>query len=32
MLRPFAEMLDAKTVVEIGTSTGYSGRWFCLAQ
>ena len=27
----FAEAADAKNVVEIGTSTGYSGLWFCLA-
>jgi predicted O-methyltransferase YrrM len=26
-----AEAADAKTIVEIGTSTGYSGLWFCLA-
>jgi predicted O-methyltransferase YrrM len=25
------EAVDAKQVVEIGTSTGYSGLWFCLA-
>src|SRR5215471_17720917 len=25
------EAIGAKTVVEIGTSTGYSGLWFCLA-
>jgi len=31
MLRLLAEALDAKHVVEIGTSTGYSGLWFCLA-
>jgi predicted O-methyltransferase YrrM len=31
MLRLLAESIDAKTVVEIGTSTGYSGLWFCLA-
>ncbi len=30
-LRLLAEVADAKTVVEIGTSTGYSGLWFCLA-
>ncbi|MBL8178299.1 MAG: O-methyltransferase [Bryobacterales bacterium] len=31
MLRLLAEAVNAKTVVEIGTSTGYSGLWFCLA-
>jgi len=31
MLRLLAESAGAKTVVEIGTSTGYSGLWFCLA-
>lgn len=31
MLRLLAESIDAKQVVEIGTSTGYSGLWFCLA-
>jgi predicted O-methyltransferase YrrM len=31
VLRLFAEAIDAKNVVEIGTSTGYSGLWFCLA-
>jgi caffeoyl-CoA O-methyltransferase len=30
-LRVLTEAADAKTVVEIGTSTGYSGLWFCLA-
>ena len=25
------EAVDAQSVVEIGTSTGYSGLWFCLA-
>ena len=30
-LRLLAEAVDAKNVVEIGTSTGYSGLWFCLA-
>jgi len=30
-LRLLAEATDAKNVVEIGTSTGYSGLWFCLA-
>jgi caffeoyl-CoA O-methyltransferase len=27
----FAEAADAKNIAEIGTSTGYSGLWFCLA-
>jgi caffeoyl-CoA O-methyltransferase len=31
MLRLLTEAADAKSVVEIGTSTGYSGLWFCLA-
>jgi predicted O-methyltransferase YrrM len=31
MLRVLAESAGAKQVVEIGTSTGYSGLWFCLA-
>lgn len=31
MLRLLTEAVDAKHVVEIGTSTGYSGLWFCLA-
>ena len=31
MLRLLAEAVDAKSVVEIGTSTGYSGLWLCLA-
>jgi caffeoyl-CoA O-methyltransferase len=31
MLRLLAEATDARHVVEIGTSTGYSGLWFCLA-
>ncbi len=31
MLRLLAETAGAKSVVEIGTSTGYSGLWFCLA-
>ena len=31
VLRILAESLNAKTVVEIGTSNGYSGIWFCLA-
>jgi len=30
-LRLFAESTGARNVVEIGTSTGYSGLWFCLA-
>ena len=30
-LRLLAEAIGAKNVVEIGTSTGYSGLWFCLA-
>ena len=30
-LRLLTETIDAKNVVEIGTSTGYSGLWFCLA-
>ena len=30
-LRLLTETAGAKTVVEIGTSTGYSGLWFCLA-
>jgi caffeoyl-CoA O-methyltransferase len=30
-LRLLTESLGAKTVVEIGTSNGYSGIWFCLA-
>lgn len=30
-LRLLAESSGAKSVVEIGTSTGYSGLWFCLA-
>src|SRR6476620_4893776 len=30
-LRLLAEARDAKNVVEIGTSTGYSGLWVCLA-
>lgn len=30
-LRVLAESSGAKTIVEIGTSTGYSGLWFCLA-
>jgi caffeoyl-CoA O-methyltransferase len=31
MLRLLAEAAEAKNVVEIGTSTGYSGLWLCLA-
>lgn len=31
MLRLLAEAVNAKSVVEIGTSTGYSGLWFALA-
>lgn len=31
LLRLLAESMNAKTVVEIGTSTGYSGIWFGLA-
>jgi caffeoyl-CoA O-methyltransferase len=31
LLRLLAEASNAKHVVEIGTSTGYSGIWFCLA-
>jgi caffeoyl-CoA O-methyltransferase len=31
VLRLLTEAVDAKHVVEIGTSTGYSGLWFCLA-
>jgi predicted O-methyltransferase YrrM len=31
MLRLLAESVNAKNVVEIGTSTGYSGLWFSLA-
>ncbi len=31
MLRVLTEATGAKNVVEIGTSTGYSGLWFCLA-
>jgi predicted O-methyltransferase YrrM len=31
MLRLLTEAAGAKNVVEIGTSTGYSGLWFCLA-
>jgi predicted O-methyltransferase YrrM len=30
LLRLFAETIGAKHVVEIGTSNGYSGLWFCL--
>ncbi|MBM3891642.1 MAG: hypothetical protein FJ388_21220 [Verrucomicrobia bacterium] len=31
ILRVLAEALGAKHVVELGTSVGYSGVWFCLA-
>jgi caffeoyl-CoA O-methyltransferase len=31
MLRLITEVANAKNVVEIGTSTGYSGLWICLA-
>lgn len=31
ILRVLTEALDARHVVEIGTSIGYSGIWFCLA-
>lgn len=31
LLRLLAESVNAKEVVEIGTSTGISGMWFCLA-
>ena len=31
MLRVLTEAAGAKTVVEIGTSTGFSGLWLCLA-
>jgi predicted O-methyltransferase YrrM len=31
LLRLLTEATDAKRVVEIGTSNGYSGIWFCLA-
>jgi len=31
LLRLLTESVGAKQVVEIGTSTGYSGLWFCLA-
>jgi caffeoyl-CoA O-methyltransferase len=30
-LQLLAEAVNAKGIVEIGTSTGYSGLWFCLA-
>src|SRR5215469_5092837 len=30
-LRLLTEAIGAKNVIEIGTSTGYSGLWFCLA-
>jgi predicted O-methyltransferase YrrM len=31
MLRILTEAVNAKTVIEVGTSTGISGLWFCLA-
>lgn len=31
MMRVLTEALGARHVVEVGTSTGYSGLWFCLA-
>jgi predicted O-methyltransferase YrrM len=31
MLRLLTEAVNAKHVVEFGTSTGYSGLWFCMA-
>jgi predicted O-methyltransferase YrrM len=31
LLRILTESLNAKSVIEIGTSTGISGLWFCLA-
>lgn len=31
LLRAWTEATGAKSVVEIGTSVGYSGLWFCLA-
>jgi caffeoyl-CoA O-methyltransferase len=31
MLRLLAESVNAKSVIELGTSTGISGLWFCLA-
>lgn len=31
LIRLFAESINAKTAVEFGTSTGYSGLWFALA-
>jgi len=31
LLRVLAESIGAKHIVEIGTSNGYSGIWFCLA-
>jgi len=31
ILRTFAEAMNAKRVVELGTNIGYSGLWFCLA-
>jgi caffeoyl-CoA O-methyltransferase len=31
ILRLLTEAINAKTVVEVGTSTGISGMWFCMA-
>lgn len=31
MLRLLAEAMNAQTVIEIGTSSGISGMWFCMA-
>jgi len=31
MLRMLVEAINAKNVIEIGTSTGISGMWFCIA-
>ena len=31
LMRMFTEAIEAKTVVEVGTSNGYSAMWFCLA-
>jgi caffeoyl-CoA O-methyltransferase len=31
ILRILAESVNAKNIIEIGTSNGYSGIWFCLA-
>ena len=30
MLRLLAESVNARNVIELGTSTGISGLWFCL--